>query len=370
MTKDTRRRGAGSSRSVKGNRERGRLRFDDVGEEPEVKRPRSGRSGAAVAGGRRGASSRRPAWERFPSFGGQHSVPRRATSDWDYASADEEDDAPERFDDESRWQHDDHRRDAPGTRRGSRRRGARSSLMDLATPIFAYASLLPRDAGGLHPPYAQFRNEVLSALGNVKSEAASTGIEQEDAAAAFYALAAFIDSRVADSEWSGKPQWAGEPLSRILLQDPEAGVNFFQRMDALTNRQREVKEVYFVCLALGYRGMYADLDPNQQAERLGEIKRSILRDLHPVPIEEQELLFPEGYEPAEPIDDDIPPPPRWWIAASVATVVVAAVIWILLVWRAGYLSDEAIQVLKDSRDSAHATAPLSGVDDADTGGVR
>src|SRR4029453_4678758 len=102
--------------------------------------------------------------------------------------------------------------------------------------------------------------------------------------------------------------------------------NFFKKLDAMGDRRRAAKEVFLVCLAMGYRGKYADMEPTQQAAKLGEIRQKVLRSIHPDPLHRAEVLFPGAYEPAAPIENDVPPPPRWWIAASLGGALLAFLI--------------------------------------------
>jgi type VI secretion system protein ImpK len=265
----------------------------------------------------------------------------REDYDWDYAQDDVEEEGGRRsggrYSRES-WD-DDSRAKRPA-------RGQKQSLIELCTPVFAYSSVLPRDAGGMHPTYAQFRQEVLAALQKIESEAPESGIDREDAQDAIYALSLFLDEDVATSEWTGKLQWANEPLYAVKLQDPEGGINFFRKLDEMGDRRRAVKEIFLVCLAMGFRGKYAELEPAQQAAKLGEIRQRVLRSIHPTPLDNVEELFPEAYEPAEPLIDDVPPPPKWWITASFGVVVVAVIVYAFLLWAASSAPDDPAKQLK------------------------
>lgn len=229
--------------------------------------------------------------------------------------------------------------------------------MDLATPVFAYAAMLPRDPGGMHPGYDAFREQVLTALAAIDRDAAEHGIDREDAADAVYALSLFMDEQVADSEWTGKGQWLGEPLSIVKLADPEGGINFFRRLDEFGDRRKPVKEVYLVCLAMGYRGRYAELDPAQQGSKIGEIRQRIVRSIYAKPVDSMEVLFPEAYELSAPIEDDVPPPPRWWIAASLGGVFLAIVLWLALLYAAGKIPDGPAEKLKGVTVAATEVRP-------------
>lgn len=197
-------------------------------------------------------------------------------------------------------------------------------------PVFGLAALLPREAEGVHPAYETYREQVVGALNAIEREAATNGIEPEDARKATYALCFFIDEQVAQSEWRERMQWAAEPLGIFMQQDPEGGINFFRRLDELGDRERQVKEVFLVCLALGYRGMYAEKEATQQAAEIGDIRQKLIRSIHRVPMDKQSELFPDAYAGAAPIEDDVPPPPRWWLFASLGAVAFVGLVWLLL----------------------------------------
>ncbi len=308
---------------------------DDDGE--RYARPRQGmRPRARPAGGR--VPPRRPGGS-WSLFGSKRTAARPRRGDrFDWDAAEDEDYGEADSQDDRDWNRDgDEEEPSPRRRAGPARRPARrgrGALMDLCTPIFAYVAMLPRDAGGIHPSYQQFRQEVMGALQKIESEAPEYGIDKEDAREARYALALFMDEQVNDSEWSGKSQWVSEPLNVVLLNDPEGGMNFFSHMEALGDRQRAVKKVYLACLAMGFRGKFADLDPSQQAARIGEIRQRLLRSIQDS-IERQEVLFPEAYEQAVPLEGQAPPPPKGWMFASLGIIAVVVVLWFVLFWLSG-----------------------------------
>jgi len=328
----------------RGARRASRPRFEDVDAQDEAapsRRPRPSRGPERAPA--RGKPKAKPSPPGFFArlFGRAENKKLRRRSreeyDWDYAQDDDDDRRGGRFSRES-W-------DEPG-RAERQSQGRKLTLMDLCTPVFAYSSVLPRDAGGMHPAYAQFRQEVMTALTRIETDAAEHGVDAEDVQDAVYALSLFLDEDVATSEWSGKSQWANEPLYAVKLADPEGGINFFRRLDEMGNRRAAAKEVFLVCLAMGFRGKYAELEPSQQAAKLGEIRQRVLRSIHPTPLDNVDELFPEAYEAAEPLVDDVPPPPKWWITASFAVVAVSVIGFALLLWAAHTAPEEPAKKLK------------------------
>ena len=299
--------------------------------------------------------------------GGDRDRSGKKAGGFDWSVADDEDDdggEPEAADEE---RYDEDEEEERGPRRGRRGRASAAprretkTLMDLCTPVFGYAAMLPVDPSDAQPGYEAFRNQVLGALNRVQAEAAEQGIEAEDARQACYALSFFLDTQVAQSQWSGKARWSGEPLGIVLQQDPEGGVNFFRRLDAFGDRQKAVKEVFLVCLAMGFRGKYAEQDAATQAAQIADVRQKIVRAIHPEPLDKQGELFPEAYRPATPIADEVPPPPRWWWFASLGLTAFVILVWIALFVWAGASSRSADEVVVRELERARDRAPSAPV---------
>lgn len=102
----------------------------------------------------------------------------------------------------------------------------------------------------------QLQQEVLGALRDMVSRCRAAGIADAETAEARYAIVAFVDDRVLQSDWLGRAQWMSNPLQLQLYREYAAGENFFARMRALLNRgsPSQALEVYYLCLALGFAG--------------------------------------------------------------------------------------------------------------------
>jgi type VI secretion system protein ImpK len=81
----------------------------------------------------------------------------------------------------------------------------------------------------------------------------------ESAEQAKYALAAFIDETVINSDNNCRDAWIAEPLQTQFFNDNLAGENFFKRLESLLpdlRRNLDAAEVCYLCLALGFQGRY------------------------------------------------------------------------------------------------------------------
>lgn len=101
-----------------------------------------------------------------------------------------------------------------------------------------------------------------------------TSTSAQDVQLAKYALAAYLDEIILSSELPVRHAWAGRPLQLEYFNDFNAGEQFYLEIDKLRHvldaRSRDILEVYFICLTLGFRGKYVD--------RPGFEKRKLLID--------------------------------------------------------------------------------------------
>jgi len=347
--------------------------YDDQ-EEPEDRPPRRKRSRASAGGRDRGRTGRarqarppRPSRRRSRKappqkegflarlFGKRTRPPARGRGGGlDFGAVEEE------FDD----YYEDDVEPAP-RKRGRRPAGNRQSkggrvrkkktLLELCTPVFGYSAVLPRQEGDGQPEYLQFRQQVVSAIQRIEKEAADYGIEEADAREAAYGLALFMDEQVLGSTWAAREQWSGEPLNIVLNQDPMGGENFFKKLDNMRDGQTALKEIYLLCLAMGFRGRFATEEMRVQAQKIGEIKKRILESIQDTAMDSRDLLFPEAYMRATVIEDEAEQAPPWWIWSSVGAVVVAFLLYILLFWVAGRLPAETVNSLEIINNAGLAT---------------
>jgi len=108
------------------------------------------------------------------------------------------------------------------------------------------------------PGCAELRQRAAAALDSITIQGRAVGLPEADLAEARYALVAFIDEQVLKSSWPGRAEWMSQPLQLIYYREYTAGENFFVRLRALLQNGGRpfALEIYYLCMALGFRGAY------------------------------------------------------------------------------------------------------------------
>jgi len=126
-------------------------------------------------------------------------------------------------------------------------------LVDCFTELLAFAKQY------LQQPtqdYSAFRARIVQLIGEAGARGLEHGFSNEECDAALFAVVAWLDEAVLSSAWSEVGRWQKEPLQAIYFRTARAGLEFFTRLDTLSPQQREIREVYVLCLLLGFKGRY------------------------------------------------------------------------------------------------------------------
>jgi type VI secretion system protein ImpK len=129
-------------------------------------------------------------------------------------------------------------------------------LSDCFMPLIAYTSYFLKAADRRQPSYEQVKADVQRLLGQSEGWVKKGLFSQEDYDSARFGVCAWVDEAILSSAWSQKGQWQKEQLQRIYYQTTDAGEEFFEKLNGLELHQREVREVYYLCLALGFAGRF------------------------------------------------------------------------------------------------------------------
>ncbi|MHC5039634.1 MAG: DotU family type IV/VI secretion system protein [Planctomycetota bacterium] len=133
-------------------------------------------------------------------------------------------------------------------------------LSDVCADLFRFAFTLEASFGkeGDAEPVQRRVDEMFQDL---DARAHQAEISLEEVQQAKYAIAAFIDERVLNSSLPFRNPWSSNPLQLKYFDDSAAGEEFYNRLDNLRHstesRPSHALEIYFLCLALGFKGMHA-----------------------------------------------------------------------------------------------------------------
>ena len=106
-----------------------------------------------------------------------------------------------------------------------------------------------------------FRHHNREALRTAANQAAAAGYAPDDVKSATFAVVAFLDESVLNSQNPIFADWLRKPLQEELFGTHVAGEVFYQNLQQLLARTdsadlADVLEVYFLCLLLGFGGRY------------------------------------------------------------------------------------------------------------------
>ncbi len=180
-------------------------------------------------------------------------------------------------------------------------------LSDFFMPVIAYMLYFLKTVGRQQPLYDQVKADVSRLLTQAEEAVRKGLVSPEDFEAGRFAVCAWIDEAILNSNWQQKQQWQREQLQRLYYQTTEAGEEFFERLNALGLHQREVREVYYLCLALGFMGRFHQPGDEVLLEQLKNSNLKILTGSSlGLPTLEKKQLFPESY-PTETIGPSVVP---------------------------------------------------------------
>ena len=129
-------------------------------------------------------------------------------------------------------------------------------LIDCFVQLFGYVELMLENLRTRQPSYEQVREEVIRLL-NASEAAVKKGfVPQDEYDMARFAVCAWIDETLLASAWDQRNVWQREQLQRLYYNTTDAGVEVFERLNNLGLHQSDLREVYYVCLSLGFKGRF------------------------------------------------------------------------------------------------------------------
>ncbi len=175
-------------------------------------------------------------------------------------------------------------------------------LTDCFAELIAYVAYFLKTVNTRQPSFDQVKADIQRLISEGQETLNEGNFSQEDYDLARFAIFAWIDEAILSSSWNEKNRWQGEQLQRFYYQTTDAGEIFFDRLNVIGPHQRDVREVYYLCLAMGFSGRFCHEGDDYLLE---QVKTSNLKLLTGssmgIPSLEKEDLFPDAY-PSESVD--------------------------------------------------------------------
>jgi type VI secretion system protein ImpK len=207
---------------------------------------------------------------------------------------------------------------------------------ELFSKLISYVLLFEQanQQGQFQPSHEQTRREIAALLEQEKATLRREGLPDRDYQDAAFAVVAWADETILKhSSWTHHAEWNTLPLQLEYFQTRNAGEEFFERLERLRPEQKSIRDVYYVCLGLGFSGRY--FLGLEDELKLNQIRHEQARHVSlPVEdIEEVGMLTPQPYEIRTPTSGQIERP--WTdllIKAGLPLLILVPIVLALLYW--------------------------------------
>ena len=148
------------------------------------------------------------------------------------------------------------------------------------------------------------KDEFNQLLINSQNQAIKAGFSQAIANEALFPVVAYIDELILTSKWKARILWQRESLQRSFFNTTNSGFEFYERLNML-NRQgddRSVREVYLLCLSLGYKGRFYSPQDRPKIEETRGFNLDLLLPNDANKVFEKSTLFSDDYHEQDQIN--------------------------------------------------------------------
>jgi type VI secretion system protein ImpK len=192
------------------------------------------------------------------------------------------------------------------------------------------------------PAFDELQSRYHDQITAFASNSAAAGAAAEDIAQARFALTALVDETVMLSEMGARDEWLSQPLQLRYFDEVTGGEEFYHRIDQLRMlRKSAALEVFWLCLAFGFKGKYGDKKGAERRHVLMETLANEIAQARGVTLAAP--LSPQAKAAAKAAIAESSFPlagRRWWLLPVVSAVLVVSV-WLMCGWMVGVATSAA-----------------------------
>jgi type VI secretion system protein ImpK len=169
------------------------------------------------------------------------------------------------------------------------------NLIDSFIPLIAYVVIFQKNVATRQPLFDQVKADIHRLLSQSESCVKRGSVSADDYKQAQFMICAWVDEVILGSNWTQKHLWQREPLQLLHFDTAKAGEEVFDRLNNLGFHQKDVREIYYYCLSLGFKGRFIQAGDEFLLEQLKLSNLKILTGSSVgTPVLERLELFPEA----------------------------------------------------------------------------
>ncbi len=177
-------------------------------------------------------------------------------------------------------------------------------LVDFYIDPILKINALKDQAQTLSENWQDIKDEFSLLLINCQTQAVQAGFSHDISSEALFPIVAYIDELILTSTWKERVLWQKNSLQREFFSTTNSGYEFYERLNKL-NRQgddRSVREIYLLCLSLGYKGRYYSPQDRPKIEETRGFNLDLLLPNDSNKVFEKSTLFCDAYQVQDQIN--------------------------------------------------------------------
>ena len=170
--------------------------------------------------------------------------------------------------------------------------------VDCVSNLFAYTYYLREKIQKSGADFDRTKENYADIIEQARQCAKSAVIPAKEFDRALFPVFAWIDETLQESSWEHKHQWVKNSLQKTFFNTTNAGELFFTYLEKLDRQDVQILEIYYFCLASGFKGNIYQPYQQQQLESYKEDTfKKVMADED---TEMPRVLFPEAGSPEIP----------------------------------------------------------------------
>jgi len=150
-------------------------------------------------------------------------------------------------------------------------------LVDCFVKPLAYTAYIVGTSGDKLSCFARISQDVRILLAESEKLSVSAGFLPAEYNEARFAVCAWIDEAILCSGLPERELWMGELLQRRLYGTTRAGEEFYDHLRDLNDAMLQVRDVYYHCLALGFKGRFFESGLDGELDLIKKQNLQLLR---------------------------------------------------------------------------------------------